>query len=445
MAASIRHVREIKKLLSKSPFLQKSISKEFEIINSCQIRCHHLLSSNIGHSKLPVIWRAKTPHICAVLIQRFNSTDNASKFADTVDYIPPPPLPAPESLDIADTLNALGEPTFASLGLNNYTPAGVVQMALEALHVDMGMPWWGAIALATVVVRLMMLPIAVISRRHIIKMNNHMPELARLQERMSECRLRGDLVGTARYGSELMEYYQKHDIKLFRNMMMPMAQLPVFLSWFTGLRGMAHLPVESLATGGLLWFKDLTVPDPIFLLPVLTMATLSITVEVGADGVAASQQKHVMKWGMRLMPVLGLLFVCNFPTAMCCYWFTSNTFSLVQVLFFKIPAVRQFLKIPEMVIHPQPKKKKPSFSQGFKDSWESNKIVKQIEDRQRADALRFKEAGKGPIQKTYTYDPTKLQKPGEDYTYNKRVGKGHAFNQSKIDNIVEGIKMKAKS
>lgn len=43
---------------------------------------------------------------------------------------------------------------------------------------------------------------------------------------------------------------------------------------------MAHLPVESLATGGLLWFKDLTVPDPIFLLPVVTMATLSITVEV---------------------------------------------------------------------------------------------------------------------------------------------------------------------
>lgn len=72
---------------------------------------------------------------------------NFQKFAETVDYIPPPPLPAPESLDLADTLNALGEPTFASLGLNNYTPAGVVQMALESLHVDLGMPWWGAIGL----------------------------------------------------------------------------------------------------------------------------------------------------------------------------------------------------------------------------------------------------------------------------------------------------------
>ena len=36
---------------------------------------------------------------------------------------------------------------------------------------------------------------------------------------------------------------------------------------------------------------------------------------------------------------------------MLCYWFTSNAFSLVQVLFLKIPAVRHFFKIPELVSH----------------------------------------------------------------------------------------------
>lgn len=43
---------------------------------------------------------------------------------------------------------------------------------------------------------------------------------------------------------------------------------------------MANLPVESLQTGGLWWFTDLTVPDQFYLLPVLTSLTLWATIEV---------------------------------------------------------------------------------------------------------------------------------------------------------------------
>jgi YidC/Oxa1 family membrane protein insertase len=47
-----------------------------------------------------------------------------------------------------------------------------------------------------------------------------------------------------------------------------------------GLRGMANVPVESLRTGGLWWFTDLTVPDQYFLMPLITSATLYATIEV---------------------------------------------------------------------------------------------------------------------------------------------------------------------
>lgn len=56
--------------------------------------------------------------------------------------------------------------------------------------------------------------------------------------------------------------------------------MPFFLSFFFGLRGMAELPVESLRTGGILWFSDLTIPDPTYILPVLTCLTMYITIEV---------------------------------------------------------------------------------------------------------------------------------------------------------------------
>ena len=44
---------------------------------------------------------------------------------------------------------------------------------------------------------------------------------------------------------------------------------------------MANLPVESMKTGGLLWFPDLTIADPFFLLPILCSGSMLLTIEVG--------------------------------------------------------------------------------------------------------------------------------------------------------------------
>lgn len=40
---------------------------------------------------------------------------------------------------------AASEPTLAELGLAHYTPVGLIQNLLEFMHVDLGLPWWGAI------------------------------------------------------------------------------------------------------------------------------------------------------------------------------------------------------------------------------------------------------------------------------------------------------------
>lgn len=49
---------------------------------------------------------------------------------------------------------------------------------------------------------------------------------------------------------------------------------------------MANLPIESMKTGGMYWFTDLTVPDPYYILPLVTCTTVWIMLEVGTAGVA---------------------------------------------------------------------------------------------------------------------------------------------------------------
>lgn len=57
-------------------------------------------------------------------------------------------------------------------------------------------------------------------------------------------------------------------------------QMPFFISFFLGIRGLANYPLESMMNGGVLWFPDLTVADPYYVLPVFTAVTMLITMEV---------------------------------------------------------------------------------------------------------------------------------------------------------------------
>ena len=46
------------------------------------------------------------------------------------------------------------------------------------------------------------------------------------------------------------------------------------------VRAMSKLPVESFHTGGALWFQDLTITDPYYILPLISTATLYVMIKV---------------------------------------------------------------------------------------------------------------------------------------------------------------------
>ena len=83
-------------------------------------------------------------------------------------------------------------------------------------------------------------------------------------------------------------------------------QLPIFISVYTGLREMAELPVASMTTGGLLWFTDLTIADPYYALPLMTAATLLVTIEVRKHAVITSA-KEIMCSSTFVCLLVGLL------------------------------------------------------------------------------------------------------------------------------------------
>ncbi|XP_059061482.1 mitochondrial inner membrane protein OXA1L [Achroia grisella] len=354
----------------------------------------------------------------AAATTRFASTNHVDpgKVSTISENIPePPPVPdistVGEISEAVQSLSANGEATFASLGLGGWSPVGLVQNALEYLHVSLDVPWWGAILIGTIVVRVVMFPLVILSQRNTAVMNNNLPEIQLLQVKMTQARQSGNQLETARYAQEMMMFMKEKGLNPLKNMIVPLAQAPLFISFFMGLRGMANCPVESMSYGGLWWFADLTVPDQFFLLPIITSATLYATIELGVDGGRMnSSNMQLMRYFLRAVPIIMLPFTVNFPGAILVYWCSSNFISLLQVGVLKVPKVRDYFKIPKLISHSAenlPIKKK-GFIEGAKDSWTNMKISRDLADRQRVDELIFTKAGRGAPQKTYKYDPTKL-------------------------------------
>ncbi|KAL7306392.1 hypothetical protein TKK_0001813 [Trichogramma kaykai] len=327
-----------------------------------------------------------------------------------VTQIPEPPTP-PAIQDIVEAAANTGS-NLTELGLGGWTPPGMIQQALDLLHTQVGLPWWATIVCSTVAIRCLLLPIVIKIQRYAANMHNVQPEMQYIQAQLTEARKMGDQMEVMRLSGDMYRFMKEKNINPLTNAGLPLLQAPIFLSFFWALRGMVRAPVHSMADGGLFWFQDLTLPDPFYALPLITSVTLFTTIELGTDSVRIQSMGN-MRHVMRALPIVMFPFIMNFESAILCYWVSTNVFSLIQVAILRIPKVRTYFKIPETINHdakalPITKKK---FVEGFKDSWTNMKVAREASARNIYDETVFEKAGKGPVPKTYKYDPTKPRNP----------------------------------
>ena len=142
----------------------------------------------------------------------------------------------------------------------------------------------------------------------------------------------------------------------FKSLLLPLVQMPVFLSFYFALDRLAKAPLPALTTGGVAWFPDLTVADPYYALPaistIMTLLVLETGAETGTTAMNQSQQARIVKYILRGVTVLAAWFISSFPSALLLYWSTTNTFSLAQLLLLRTKFMKRLLRLPTKIEHP---------------------------------------------------------------------------------------------
>ncbi len=220
----------------------------------------------------------------------------ANESVTTVTTTPGPTVPLvvdPASITSSDVLETSAHAQWASdaalvstgdglssLGLGGYSPIGLIQSSMEWIHLHTGMPWWASIITCTIILRTALLPIAIKMQANTARMNNIKPETEKLMAKIKHHNRFGQHNLTAIANKKLMDLYREHNCSPLKLALTPFVQIPIFISFFIALRRMAAAPVESMKTGGALWFTDLTQQDPYYVLPLFSCGLLLATIEV---------------------------------------------------------------------------------------------------------------------------------------------------------------------
>jgi len=249
---------------------------------------------------------------------------------------------------VSDGAQALAgaDPSFTVLGLAHAYPSGWIQAIMEVLHVDAGLSWCATIATSTVLLRLLVFPLMVKQRKTAVKNNNISPQIQRIQLALQAATEKEE---QQKLLKQFQDTYDKQGITPLTPLKPLLGNGLAFMSMFFAIRGMANAPVPSMTTGGLGWFSDLTVADPIFLLPVLTSTTLAVCIHLNAEGTDMSQMPPFMRTFFRVMPWLTLPVMIQFPAALNFYWLTNNAITLCQARLLSQKSVRQRLGIGELI------------------------------------------------------------------------------------------------
>ncbi|MEK9713254.1 MAG: membrane protein insertase YidC [Thalassolituus sp.] len=185
-------------------------------------------------------------------------------------------------------------------------------IALDFIHEYVG-NWGVAIILLTILIKLVFFKLSAMSYRSMANMRKVAPKMQEIKERYGDNR--------EKLGQEMMKLYKTEKINPLSGCLPILVQMPVFIALYWVLME----SVELRQAPFFLWIEDLSIKDPLFILPLLMGASMFIQMRLNPTPPDPMQARV-----MQLMPVIFTVFFLWFPAGLVLYWVVNNVLSIAQ-------------------------------------------------------------------------------------------------------------------
>ncbi len=183
---------------------------------------------------------------------------------------------------------------------------------LTKIHALVG-NWGVAIILLTVLIKAAFFKLSATSYRSMANMRRVQPKMADIREQYADDK--------QKQSHAMMELYKKEKINPMGGCLPILVQMPVFIALYWTLME----SVELRHAPFILWIKDLSVMDPLFVLPLLMGASMWFMQKLNPPPPDPMQAK-IMQW----LPIVFTFFFLWFPAGLVLYWVVNNLLSMAQ-------------------------------------------------------------------------------------------------------------------
>lgn len=156
---------------------------------------------------------------------------------------------------------------------------------MEHLHIFGGLTWAASIVGSAVLIRLFVFRPSMQSSNISVRMKQANPILEPLRAEYKEATLAKDTVKQTQTAAQMRMLMKEYNISYGKMFLPALIQVPLSFGAFRLFRGMASLPVPALETEHWLWTSDLTQSDPLTILPIVSAASLYISLRVSSSPV----------------------------------------------------------------------------------------------------------------------------------------------------------------
>ncbi|MCO4768401.1 MAG: membrane protein insertase YidC [Deltaproteobacteria bacterium] len=183
---------------------------------------------------------------------------------------------------------------------------------LQFLHGLLG-SWGFAIIVLTLTVKLLLFPLTQKQYRSMKDMQDLNPEIAELRESMKDDK--------EALNKEMMKLFQERGVNPMGGCLPMIVQMPIWFALYRVLWMSADLYQVPY-----MYFCDLTLQDPIGILPTLMAATMYVTTKMNQSPTMDPTQQRIMT----LMPVMFGFIMFTLPAGLVLYIFVNNILSILQ-------------------------------------------------------------------------------------------------------------------
>jgi YidC/Oxa1 family membrane protein insertase len=188
----------------------------------------------------------------------------------------------------------------------------VIVMFLIKSHEIVG-DWGLSIIVLTVCVRIVLFPLTWKQIKSMVAMRRLKPELDEVNRKFKDDPQQKQVA--------TMEMYRKNGVNPFGGCLPVFVQMPVWWALYTVIQTAVELYHTPF-----LWYRDLSAPDPYFILPVVLGGTSFIQQKLMPQQVDMAQQKMMLY----MMPALFTVMMLFLPAGLGIYMLTNSVLGILQ-------------------------------------------------------------------------------------------------------------------